>query len=139
MWLMYWILKLDNIISFFSCMQDAFCFLLIIGGIFLAIGFLLLKGCQLLGDDDEKAAARKISKEMLPAVFKIFMLIVLIWIISSICCVFMPTTKQAAAIYFVPKVINNKQIQKMPNKLVMLANSWMDSEMKQIKDATGKK
>ena len=47
--------------------------------------------------------------------------------------IILPTTKQAAAIYFVPKVINNKQVCKMPDKLVTLANSWMDEQIKSIK------
>jgi len=38
----------------------------------------------------------------------------------------MPNSKQMAAIVILPKVINNTQVQQLPNKLVELADSWLN-------------
>lgn len=41
----------------------------------------------------------------------------------SIC---IPTTKQAAIIYCLPKIANNEQVQKIPDKILKLSNEWLD-------------
>ena len=123
MWLMYLILKLDDIVNGLriSC---------IISLVLLVITLIIFLGCITIGaDEDCKAGASYIKKAIRP----LFKWTFPILIISSFLYVAFPTTKQAAAIYFVPKVINNKQIQKMPNKLVELANSWMDEQINSIK------
>jgi hypothetical protein len=42
----------------------------------------------------------------------------------------LPTTKEAAVIYVVPKIVNvvtaNKEIQKLPNNILQLANAWIE-------------
>jgi hypothetical protein len=43
--------------------------------------------------------------------------------------VMMPGTKQAAVIYCLPKVVNNNQVQKMPDNLLRLANKWIDEQL----------
>jgi len=45
---------------------------------------------------------------------------------------FIPTTKQMAAIYIIPKIVNNQEIVKLPKNLVALTNEW-------IKDAITEK
>jgi hypothetical protein len=40
--------------------------------------------------------------------------------------VFIPTTKQMAVIMVAPKVINNEQVQKLPNQVLELANEWLE-------------
>lgn len=37
-----------------------------------------------------------------------------------------PTTKQLAAIYFVPTIYNNEQVKELPEKLLKLGNEWID-------------
>ena len=54
---------------------------------------------------------------------------VLIGILGSIILligILMPSTKEMATIIIVPKIINNEEIQKIPNKMIDLANEWLD-------------
>lgn len=37
-----------------------------------------------------------------------------------------PSTKQMAIIYVVPKIINNKQVQEIPKKMLELSTEWLD-------------
>ena len=48
--------------------------------------------------------------------------------------VFIPTTKEMCAIKAIPVVVNNKQVQEMPNKVLELANEWID-ELKPNKES----
>lgn len=46
---------------------------------------------------------------------------------------FIPTTKEMCAIKLVPMVVNDEQVQEIPNKVVDLANEWLD-ELKPKKE-----
>lgn len=37
-----------------------------------------------------------------------------------------PTTKEMCAIKAIPVIVNNNQVQELPNKVVKLANEWID-------------
>lgn len=54
----------------------------------------------------------------------------LVSFIFSICLLvagcFIPNTKEVCAMKILPKVINNEEVQKLPNKVVELANEWLD-------------
>jgi len=52
------------------------------------------------------------------------LLIVPFLFFASVC--FIPTTKEMCAILIIPKIINNEQIQELPEKAVELANEWID-------------
>lgn len=45
---------------------------------------------------------------------------------SLLVSVFVPTSKEAAAIYLIPKIANNEKVQAIPSKLLTLADEWMD-------------
>ena len=62
-------------------------------------------------DDDSKKLVSKIVKRVLP--FFIFFLLGAILI---------PTTKEYAAIYLIPKVVNNEEVQKIPDAALKLFN-----------------
>lgn len=47
--------------------------------------------------------------------------------------IFIPTTKEMCAIKAIPVIVNNEQVQELPNKVVELANDWID-ELKPNKD-----
>ena len=47
---------------------------------------------------------------------------VFILIISNL----IPSTKQLAAIYLLPKIVENRQITELPDKAVTLANEWLE-------------
>lgn len=40
--------------------------------------------------------------------------------------VFVPTTKEMCAIKAIPVIVNNEQVQELPNKMVELANEWIE-------------
>lgn len=40
--------------------------------------------------------------------------------------VFIPTTKEMCAIKIIPAIAQNEEVQEMPDKLVGLANDWID-------------
>lgn len=46
---------------------------------------------------------------------------------------FIPTTKEYCAIKVIPAIANNQQVQELPNKVIELANEWME-ELKPKKD-----
>ena len=51
---------------------------------------------------------------------------VLFFLVFFAISVFLPTTKQMAAITIVPKIVNNEKVQTMGNKIYDLAVEWMD-------------
>lgn len=61
-----------------------------------------------------------------PIIVKILMpiLVVLFFALFSV-CVFLPTTKQMAAIMIVPKIVNSEKVQTVGNKIYDLAVEWM--------------
>jgi len=47
--------------------------------------------------------------------------------------IFIPSTKEVAAIYLIPKIANNEQVQKLPENFVKLLNvkmeQWMNNQI----------
>lgn len=76
---------------------------------------------------EEREGAKKWIKFSLP----LFMLGGLIAFSS----IFIPTTKEMCAIKAIPVIVNNKQVQELPNKVVELANEWIE-ELKPNKEIT---
>jgi hypothetical protein len=111
---MYWLVMLDNI-SFMAT------FITIIGGgalLVTAIGFLIIQ--------ESIDPFKKLKKFWLTSVT-----------IVSVCALigtFIPTTKQMAAIIVVPKIVNNEQVQQMPDKVLNLGLEWLE-ELKPEKGA----
>ncbi len=81
--------------------------------------------CWAMGDSVEKLQGKKFSKIALPC----FVLSVLITASN----IFIPTTKEMCAIKAIPVIVNNEQVQELPNKVVELANDWID-ELKPNKE-----
>lgn len=65
---------------------------------------------------------------------KPFKYTIIIFIISTIMITAVPTTKEASAIYMLPKIINNEHVQKLPENVVKLLNSKLE---KWISDTVG--
>jgi len=66
------------------------------------------------------------------------------FIISAICCMlnvisgdseakrmmsacFVPSTKELCAIKVIPKIVNNEEVQELPNRVVELAGEWLEN------------
>ena len=58
--------------------------------------------------------------------FVVMCLILFLCLSLAISSIFIPTTKEMCAIKVIPAVANNDEIQELPNKVVELANDWID-------------
>lgn len=45
-----------------------------------------------------------------------------------------PSTKELCAIKAIPMIVNNEQVQELPNKVVDLANEWIDAQRTSFAD-----
>jgi hypothetical protein len=116
-WDIYWITRLDSI-----------GYLLGIGGLTLALLGLVIAGITLgmasdaCSDEEEwKPFKRFIKRSLGFAVFGA---------ISMIFNTFIPTTKEAAAIYLIPRITANEDVQQIPANAAKLLNGklqeWID-------------
>lgn len=110
-WDIYWITRLDSINMF-----------LILFGLFLPFTILFWMWTGDEKENDELYYRKSIFSTI--AISIIFL--------SSAC--FLPSTKEAAAIYLIPKIVNNQQVQKIPDNAIKLLNvkleQWIDDTMK---------
>jgi hypothetical protein len=97
---------LDNIGTFLGVLFTVWIFLFVISGFVVAIG---------INENDW-------SKKLVVLPISAFIIASLILIIGT----FLPNTKQMAVILVAPKVINNEQVQKLPNQVLELANEWLE-------------
>lgn len=104
---MYWLLKLD----------DFGIFLAVIGIISIAASLLVMYVRYL--EEEEALRATKV------------------WIIiGGVCLIvlaFLPNTKQMAAILIMPSIVNNEQVQELPQKVIDLGLLWIE-ELKPIQE-----
>lgn len=48
-------------------------------------------------------------------------------LVSSVIGVAIPSQKEVAAIYVIPKIVNNEKVQAIPSKILDLATGWLDA------------
>ena len=105
---MYWLTRLDGIV--------------ITLGVFIVVGVIAAIILYIVGvtacdiDDESCQKTWRIATRLLYAVS----LAVVIWI-------FIPTTKEMAAIIVIPKIVNNEKVQDAGNKLYDLAVEWLEA------------
>lgn len=110
-WLVYWILTLDHIRASLGISIVLFFVMILMAGF-----------CAMIGSCDNVPNLVKFSMKLL----KIFVPLVFLF---SILFVLMPTTKQMAAIYLIPKIASNKDIRQLPPKLSKLALEYVNKEL----------
>lgn len=108
---MYWFLMLDNIKT-----------ITMIPGIIFGISTMVFIVCIMVnGEDwDDLTDHWKIVFIRGSIISFIFAFI----FISLTCMI--PSTKQMAIIYVVPKIVNNKQVQEIPKKMLELSTEWLE-------------
>ena len=115
---MYWITRLDGFTGFGITLIAVSIIMLIIGLLFM-IEFV----------DPEPSEIRRylkalVCKWMLPP-----------FIFGLSIAIFVPSTKEMAAIIMIPSIVNNEKIQQTGNKLYELASEWME----ELRPSTAKK
>ena len=130
--MIYVFLMLDNIRHILSCvMTCGIIYLIIVGVISLACWSIYADcGCQ---EDNLKKFIDWLSRTKKISI-SIFVVVWLIFGFKSL----MPTTRQMAIIYVVPKVANNKDVQKIPANILIFINKYLEEsigdELNKIKD-----
>jgi MFS superfamily sulfate permease-like transporter len=51
---------------------------------------------------------------------------IVVFLVTTVLAVLMPSTKEAAAIYLIPKIVNNEDVQELPGKLGQLVHGKLD-------------
>ena len=106
---MYWLVKLDDIRSLLSGFSFFSLLVLVIGGVFFIV-FMLI---------EDKL---KYLKKFIVCFIIVFLLTITLFTSSAL----IPSTKQMAAIVVFPKIINNKKVQELPDKIMDLSTAWLE-------------
>ena len=103
---LYWIVMLDNI-------KDLTHTMIVVGAGLLVISFLALP----LFIEEEKLKKNHVKNFLIAEM--VWGLIVIFGILGN---AFIPSTKQMIAIITIPKIVNNEQVQEMPDNALKLIN-----------------
>jgi len=108
----YWVTRLDNI-------KIALGFITILPCVLAAIWFMVALMVYTFPDyDSQKQEAKEHIRKALPTLIVFF--------VFAIGNIFIPSTKEMCAIKIIPRIVNNEQVQELPNKIVELANEWIE-------------
>lgn len=116
---MYWLSRLDGIHDFSVLLtitllfETALCFLF--GNIFAR------EKKDFYTTEEEAAGYRRIGGRLLSCA----KWCVAAWIVSVSSLLFLPTTKEMAAIIVVPRIANSETVQQLGDGIVNLAQEWM--------------
>ena len=118
-WIVYFVMILDNVCNWVGVLGPL--------SLISSLGVLAFYYfASYFGSEDPEAVR---LKTVLGSVIK--------WLIPFTACVailsiFLPTTKQACAIYVIPKIANNEQVQQIPDKVLEYGNKWLDEQLKDL-------
>jgi large-conductance mechanosensitive channel len=104
----YWITRLDSIVGLLVAVIIALAITSVVHAFIGAIR------CEEMCRADQKEGWRKYRK--------INIALGIALLITSTIVTFVPSTKTAVAIYMVPKIVNNEQVQKLPDNAMSLIN-----------------
>ena len=127
-WAIYWITRLDSILNFFKSFTFVISFIFVI---FFITG-MVHWGMGISDDNkDDKKFGKKFLK--LSIIISPFLLFCIFGII------FTPSTKEIIAIYAVPKMVNNEDVQQIPANFAKLINGKLQEWMKDVEIITKEK
>lgn len=113
-WTLYWFTRLDSISNFLQLFSIFFMCATIA---FIIVYFLSMDRCLF---DSKFWDSIRNNRNKIVILFFIWSTLI------YIPCIFIPTTKEMAFIYLTPKIVNNKEIQKLPINAVKLLNTKME-------------
>ena len=113
--MMYWLTRCDSICIASGILAVAFAILFAFTIILIIVGYAETRAC-----------------------FVICPLAFVIGIIFEAACVFVPSTKEMAAIYVIPKIANSQTVKDLGEGVVTLAREWIE-ELRPAKKEGGAK
>ena len=122
---LYLFIKLDAIILLAQTFMTP-CFVI---GIIALIVWLVLWVVPYGGEDTKPEDVKKLKiqcENIRRPVSKILMWTFIVWLPLRLIASLLPSTKEMAIIYVVPKIINNEMIAQIPDKLLKLSSEWID-------------
>jgi hypothetical protein len=75
-----------------------------------------------------------ITDDFVPEIKRFYKLAVVVLIVSLLGFAFIPSTKEAAAIYMIPKIVNNEQVQKLPDNAMKFLNGKFEEWINDMAD-----
>ena len=121
-WQIYWITRLDYIQGFFLLIG-------ILTTIFLSVA-LIIRIVQKLEENEYSSKNEKITKDIFIKKILRGLILSLLFVIIGI---MIPNAKEMCAIKIIPVIVNNEKAQQIPDKMLNLANEWLD-ELKPKKE-----
>lgn len=106
-WLIYFIGIADRVSGVFALITVVLCICCVI----LFIGFV-----------EEQISINTLKKSFIAAV------------ISGLIAVFTPSSKTVAAMVVIPPIVNNEQVQELPNNVLEFINEYLKDAKKSLKD-----
>lgn len=116
--MIYWFTRLDGVVGFCTAITAT-------AGIITLFCFVVWI-CT-FDDVHNGEAIRKVCKR----IFKVF---IPIFILFWLCCLLIPTSKEMAGIYLLPKIANNENVKAIPNKSMEIVNLKLDEWIKDMRD-----
>lgn len=139
---LYWITRLDSICGFVEAFCTALAIILIFGGVFAVIAFIMecvmktdainFRGANHFMEDELYMNAHSIRTHLFNVVLKC---ILPLFMLASLAHILTPTTKEYCAIKVVPAIVNNEKAQELTNELYSLGVEWL-KELKPVKANT---
>lgn len=127
-WFMYWFTRLDALNSLFVGISIPSIISLIIGSCFYV-------GISLVGKIENDENLISVGNQIRSLLIYVIMPLLFIGALGS---TLIPTTKEAAAIYLVPKIVNNEELQKIPDNFLKLINEKMESYFNDVLEEKSK-
>ena len=115
----YWITRMSYLQGFALTISITICICCVVG----AVTSCIIKSVSSYEDDTKKAKQA----------FRWFLPLTLLSFILVFGAMLIPSTKELCAIKAIPVIVNNEQVQELPNKVVELANEWIE-ELKPNKE-----
>lgn len=115
----YWITRMSYLQGFALTISIIICICASVG----AVTSCVIKYSSSYEDDTKRAKQA----------FRWFLPLTLLSFVLVFGAMLIPSTKEFCAIKAIPVIVNNEQVQELPNRVVELANEWID-ELKPSKD-----
>lgn len=124
-WELYLFIKLDAIIALATTLMTP-CYIV---GTLTLIAWLVLWVVPYGGEESTTKDIERLKIQcgnIRRPIFKILLCTFIVWLPLRLASTLLPTTKEMAIIYVVPKIINNEIVSNIPDKLLNLSSEWIE-------------